>query len=117
MENHIEARERWLGAICYLSILVFIPMLTQNKSPFLARHCRQGFALLFVQLAAFFFLKIIEATLGMIPILGFLLVIILNLVFFLTFLFVIIMGFVKAMFGEDWRVPYLDDLADRVPID
>nr|MEE4268515.1 hypothetical protein [Candidatus Krumholzibacteria bacterium] len=117
MQNHIEARERWLGAICYLSILVFIPMFSQNKSPFLARHCRQGFALLFVEIAAFFFLKIIEATLGMIPILGFLLVIILNLVFFLALLFVTIMGFVKAMFGEDWRVPYLDDLADRVPID
>lgn len=117
MQDHVEARDRWLGAICYLSILVFIPILSKNKSAFLARHCRQGFALFFVEIVAFLFLKIIEGTLGMIPILGFLIVIILNLVFFLTFLILTIMGFVRAMFGEEWRVPYLDDLADRVPID
>jgi uncharacterized membrane protein len=117
MQNHVEARDRWLGAICYLWVLVFIPILTKNKSPFLARHCRQGFALFLVALVAFLFLKIIEATLGMIPILGFLLVLLLNLVFFMVFLGVTIMGFVRAMFGDEWRIPYLDDLADRVPID
>ena len=117
MQNHITTRDRWLGAVCYLSVLVFIPIFSKNKSAFLARHCRQGFALFFVEIAAFFFLRIIEATLGMIPLLGFIIVLILNLAFFLLFLALTIMGFVRAMFGDDWRVPYLDDLAARVPID
>lgn len=117
MENHVEARDRWLAAICYIPFLVFIPIYRSNKSAFLARHCRQGFALFFVEVVAFFFLRIIEMTLGGIPLLGFLLVMILNLVFFLGFLILIIMGFVRAMFGDEWRIPYLDDLADRVPID
>lgn len=117
MENPIVARDRWLAAVCYLSILVFVPMFTRNKSPFLARHCRQGFALFFVEIAAFIFLQIIAGTIGMIPWLGFIIVMILNLAFFLVFLGLTIMGFVKAMFGEDWKIPYLDELADRVPID
>ena len=117
MQNNAEARDRWLGAICYLPFLVFIPIFTRNKSAFLARHCRQGFALFFVEIVGFFFLRIIEATLGMIPLLGFIIVILLNLAFFLLFLGLIIMGFVRAMFGDQWRIPYLDELADRVPID
>ena len=117
MNQHVEARDRWLGAICYLWVLIFIPLLTKNKSPFLARHCRQGFAWFLVVLVGFLFLKIIEATLGMIPFLGFILVLVLNFIFFLGVLIVSIMGFVRAMFGDEWRGPYLDDLADRVPID
>jgi uncharacterized membrane protein len=117
MENHVAVRDRWLGAICYLSILVFIPIFSKNKSDFLVRHCRQGFALFFVEIVAFIFLQIISATVGMIPWLGFLVVLILNLAFFLGFLALTIMGFVKAMFGEEWRIPYLDELADRVPIE
>jgi len=117
MQNHIATRDRWLSAISYLSFLVFIPMFSTNKSAFLARHCRQGFALFFVEVVAFFFLRIIESTLGMIPLLGFIIVMILNLGFFLGFLGLTIMGFVRAMFGDEWRIPYLDELADRVPID
>ena len=117
MENHISARDRWLGAICYIPFLFFIAMFSRNKSAFLARHCRQGFALFFVEVVAFLFLRIIEATLGSIPLLGFIIVMLLNLFFFLGFLILIIMGFVRAMFGDEWRIPYLDDLADRVPID
>jgi uncharacterized Tic20 family protein len=60
---------------------------------------------------------IIDATLGRLPILGFILVIALRLVFGLTVLVVSILGFTKALFGEDWRIPYLDDLADRVPVE
>ena len=117
MEDHVKIRDRWLGAVCYLSILVFIPMISSDKSAFLARHCRQGFALFFVEIVAILFTWIIGTTLGTIPVLGFLLVMILNLAFFLLFLGLSIMGFVRAMFGDEWNIPYLDELADRVPIE
>ena len=49
MENQIPIRDRWLGAMCYLSILVLVPLFSKPKSDFLARHSRQGFALLFFE--------------------------------------------------------------------
>lgn len=116
MNDQVTIRERWLGALCYLSVLVFIPMMATAKTPFLARHCRQGFALLFAEVVGVFFIWIIDGTLGRLPLLGFLLVILLRLVFFLAVLVVSVLGFTKALFGEDWRIPYLEDLADRIPV-
>lgn len=111
----IPVRDRWLSAICYLSFLVLVPMLSTSRSPFLNRHCRQGFALLFVEVVGALFILIIDGTIGRIPLLGFLVVIILRLVFFVAVLGVSVMGFTRALFGETWRVPYLDELAERIP--
>ena len=116
MENNISIRDRWLGAVCYLSVLVFVPLLSSTKSDFLARHSRQGFALLFIEVVGVFFIWIVDITLGQLPLLGFLLVIALRLVFFLYVLSMSVLGFTKAIFGETWRIPYLDELADRIPV-
>jgi len=116
MENQVPIRDRWLGALCYLSILVLFPMISKPKSDFLTRHCRQGFALLFFEVVGVFFIWIIDTTLGRLPLLGFLVVIALRLVFFLFVLVASVMGFTKAIFGENWRVPYLDELADKIPV-
>lgn len=116
MEHQISIRDRWLGALCYLSVLVFVPMLSTTKTGFLARHCRQGFALLFLEVVGVFFIWIIDTTLGRLPLLGFLIVIALRLVFFLFVLSMSVLGFTKAIFGETWRLPYLDELADKIPI-
>lgn len=37
-----------LGVLCYLHVLVLIPLLFGRKSPFVQFHVRQGIALLFV---------------------------------------------------------------------
>lgn len=117
MPEKVTTRGRWLGALCYLSIFVFLSMLAKNKSPFLARHCRQGFALFFAEVVSLIFLAIVESTVGLIPVLGFLVAILLRLAFFLGFLLLSVMGFSKAMFGEEWTIPFIDELADRVPVD
>lgn len=111
----IPVRDRWLGALCYASFLVLLPMLSSNRSPFLDRHCRQGFALFLAEVVGALFILIIDGTIGRIPLLGFLVVVILRLAFFLAVLAVSVMGFTRALFGETWRVPYLDELADRIP--
>ena len=59
---------------------------------------------------------IIDSTLGRIPILGFLLAILLRLVLFLVFLVISALGIAKALFGEDWRVPFVDEWAEKLPI-
>ena len=116
MNEHVTVRERWLSAICYVPLLVFVAMMAGGRTPFIARHCRQGFALLLAEFVGLVFVMIIEGTLGLVPVLGFILVILLNLVFWLAVLVLSVLGFTKAMFGEDWRIPYLDELADRVPV-
>ncbi len=116
MENQVTIRDRWLGAVCYLSVFVFLPILSSDKSQFLARHCRQGFALFFAEMVGLILVWVITSTLGQIPLLGFILVILMWLAFFVLFLPLTVLGFVRAMFGEEWRIPYLDELSDRVPI-
>jgi uncharacterized membrane protein len=112
----MNVRDRWLGALCYVSFLVFVPLLSPRKSPFLARHCRQGFALLFVEVIGFLVILIIDSSIGRIPILGFLVAVLLRLILFLAFLVLSAMGFAKALFGEDWPLPFLEEWADRIPI-
>lgn len=117
MNETTSVRDRWMAGLCYLTILVFLPILSTEKTPFLARHCRQGFALLFAEIVAAVFLFVFHATVGRIPILGFLLVVAVQLAIVLLFLGVSVMGFIRAIFGEEWRIPYLDDLAERIPIE
>ncbi|MFT5232344.1 MAG: putative membrane protein [Candidatus Krumholzibacteriia bacterium] len=117
MNSEISVRDRWLGAICYISFFVFISIMAKERDRFLARHCRQGFALLFAEIVGVAFIFIVDISLGQLPILGFILIIALRLIFFLAVLSISILGFIKALFGEEWRVPYLDELADRVPIE
>jgi uncharacterized membrane protein len=112
----VSIRDRWLGAICYLSVLVFIPIFTKDKSEFLTRHCRQGFALLFAEVVLLLLLAAIEATIGRIPIIGLLISILLHLAYFVVFLTLSVLGFIKALTGEEWRIPVLDEFADKVPI-
>ncbi len=116
MENEVTIRDRWLAAISYLGLLVFIPILVPGKSEFLARHCRQGFAILCLELLSLLMVSVIDATIGRIPVLGFVVILLLRLVLFLFFLIISAFGFSKGLFGESWRIPYIDDWAHRVPI-
>lgn len=117
MPSDINSRDRWLAAVGYVSVLIIIPLLAKNKSSFLAKHTRQAFALFFCEIAGLVFLMIIDSTLGRVPFLGILVLIILKLVFFLLFFSVSVLGFMKAIFGQEWRIPYLDDLAERIPVE
>ncbi len=116
MDRNTTVKDRWLAALAYVGFLVFIPMFASNKSPFLARHCRQGFAVFCSEVLGIAFLRIIDATIGVIPVLGALVMILLSLVLFLAFLIISALGFSKSLFGESWRIPYLDDWAERIPI-
>ncbi len=109
--------ERWLGALCYVSFFVFIPIFTvKDKSDFLLAHCRQGFALFFAEVVLYIILNIVESTIGRLPIIGLLLTIILHLAAMIICLGLSVIGFVKALSGEECRLPIIDEFADRVPI-
>ena len=114
---HENTTERWWAAVCYLSAIVVLPsLLVKPKSAFLARHCRQGFALFFSEFVLLIALAVIDGTIGHIPVLGLLISILLHLIVLLVALGVSVLGFVRALSGETWTILFLDDLADRVPI-
>jgi len=112
----VAVHDRWYGALCYASILVLIPILRRHKSPFLAAHCRQGFALVFAEVVIGLIVLVLESILSPVPLLGVLVSIVLHLVYFLLFLGLSVLGFIKALSGEPFRIVGLEDLADRVPI-
>ena len=109
-------RDRWLGSVCYLSLLVIIPILVRRRGSFLAGHCRQGFSLVFAQIVIGLLVWIIESAFSPVPVLGVLVGLVLHLAYWLLFLGLSVIGFVKALSGEDFSVPGLEDLASRVPI-
>jgi uncharacterized membrane protein len=109
-------RDRWLGALCYVSVLVFVQILARQRSEFLARHCRQGFTLLFAEVVLGLLVWVLETAFNPVPILGVLVSLILHLAYWLLFIGISVLGFVKALSGEYFDVPGLEDLAARIPI-
>lgn len=113
----VDNRSRWLGCLCYLGFLVAVPALVRSgRSAWLARHIRQGLALLFAEFVAAIAVSIIDETIGRIRLLGFVIMLLIHLGVGLGFLLLSVLGFVKALSGESWRIPYLDELADKIPI-
>ena len=111
-----ETKQRWLAAIAYLGPVSLFSLSRKHKSAFLTQHARQAFALFLVEAATVCFLLIISNTVGRIPILGFLVEILLELVAFAGFLVLSILGFVKALAGESFRIPVLEDYAEKIPV-
>jgi uncharacterized membrane protein len=110
-----ETKQRWLAAIAYLGPVSLFSLSRKNKSAFLTQHARQAFALFLVEAAVICFLLIISNTVGRIPVLGFLVEILLELAAFAGFLVLSILGFVKALAGESFRIPVLEDYAEKIP--
>lgn len=108
--------DRWLAAICYVSVLVLIPIFRRERSEFLAGHCRQGFTLLFAEIVLGLVVWAIESAFHVVPVLGIIVSIVLNLAYWLLFLAISVLGFVKALSGETFEVPGLEDIAERVPV-
>lgn len=112
-----STNDRWLSSVCYLSVFVLVPVfIIKDKSPYLVRHCQQGFAILAVEIILWLALTIIDSTIGAIPILGLLISFVLHLAGFIVLLAISVIGFVKGLSGEEWSIPFIDDFADKVPV-
>jgi uncharacterized membrane protein len=87
-----------------------------RESEFVRFHARQSFLLFLSECAAIVLLIIIDHTIGRLPFLGLLIVIIAQIFVYLTALFISVMGFVKALFGERWEMPFFGPYREKVPI-
>lgn len=107
--------ERWYASIGYIFFLCFIGLWKGRESDFIRFHARQGFLLFCAECIAFIFLIIVDMTVGRLPFLGLLIVILLQGIIFLLALFLSVMGIVKSLFGERWFMPFLGQFSDRLP--
>lgn len=114
--SHLTVRERWLAAVAYLGPGCLVTMFARQRTPYLTWHAQQGFALFFLEAAVLILLIILDNTIGRIPILGLVITILIQLAAFVVFLVLSILGFVKALAGETFRIPVLDDYAEKVPL-
>ena len=108
--------ERWYAAIGYMFILCFISLWKGKESDFVRFHARQAFLLFIAECASFLAIVVVDATLGRLPFLGLLIVILLQIVVYLAALFLSVTGFVKALFAERWVMPFIGVYGERVPL-
>ncbi|QQS20907.1 MAG: hypothetical protein IPL87_05205 [Candidatus Moraniibacteriota bacterium] len=89
---------RFVAALSYLCVLVFIPLFLKRESPYCQFHAKQGVALLVVWILGSFVFWF--------PILGWGLAV---------FVFVLnVLGFVKALQGERWDMPLVSGIAKKL---
>jgi uncharacterized membrane protein len=108
--------DRWFAAIGYLFFLCFVAMWKGRDSEFVRFHARQAFLLFVSECVALALIVVIDHTIGRLPFLGLLIVVLAQILFYLTALFLSVMGFVKALFGELWEMPFLGPYRERVPM-
>ncbi len=113
---YLADHERWYAAIGYLFFLCFFSLWKGKDSDFVRFHSRQAFALFLAECVAFLLLIIIDHTLGRLPFLGLLIVILVQLAVYITALFLSVVGFVKALFGERWEMPFFHPHAEKIPL-
>jgi uncharacterized membrane protein len=99
------------AAIGYLGILFLIPLLAAKDNKFAQFHAKQGMVLFI----AFIICAIIASILFIIPIIGwFLLGPLAWLIVFIGGVVLAIMGIVKALQGEYWKMPVLGGWAEQL---
>ena len=95
--------EKALAAIAYIWVLCLVPLLTKKDSGYCQFHAKQGLVLFIGSFAVM--------VLGMIPILGWLIILPLG---WLVMVILSILGIVNALQGKRWKMPYLGDYAAKI---
>ncbi len=115
-ENQLpESSERWKAAIGYISVLCFIPYFFAGNRSFVLWHGKQGLTLFLAELAGGILIWILDGTLGRIPFLGILVVGLVQLVILLVSLALAVLGFMRAISGEQLSLPWLGRFAEDLP--
>jgi uncharacterized membrane protein len=108
-------RARWMAAMSYIAFVSLIALRQSGKDAFIRYHASQSFLLFIAECAALVITIVLYLTVGKIKIIGFVVIGIFELVVGIAALTLSAVGFVKALFGEYWSIPFLGDYRDRVP--
>ncbi|MCB9515118.1 MAG: hypothetical protein H6693_02890 [Candidatus Latescibacteria bacterium] len=110
-----DSGDRWAAAVSYVSVLCLLPYFFRGRRPFALFHAKQGILLLALELSAALALWLVEVTLGRIPFLGLILMLLLRLAVWLPILGLAVLGFTRALAGEQLPLPWIGHLEHRVP--
>jgi uncharacterized membrane protein len=91
---------RQVAALSYIWVLVLIPLLTKRDSEFAQFHAKQGLILFIIEILAGFVFWI--------PIVGQLIA--------LGLLIVAIVGAVKSLNGNWWKIPYIYEWSKKIKL-
>jgi uncharacterized membrane protein len=96
-----DAQENKIVALfSYIWILFLIPLLAKRDSKFCQFHAKQGLVLFVIDLIASLFVWI--------PVIGQILMLLLAIIS--------IIGIVKVLNGEYWKIPYIYDWSEKIKI-
>ncbi len=104
-DHHFDPKEveqlKYIAALSYLGILVFIPLFLRRESKFVRMHAAQGVLLLAAWMIGMvvFWIPLIGWLLGIFLLLG-------NIV-----------SFLKCLQGEFWEIPFLGEYRARLGLD
>lgn len=90
-----------IASLSYIFILCLVPLMLKRKSDFAQFHARQG---LTITVAWF-----VSWVIGIVPILGWLVSFAANL----ALLVISIMGVIKTLDGQTWKIPYIYEWSKR----
>lgn len=106
---------RWTAAVGYVAFMCFFSLWRAKRDPFVRAHASQAVLLFVVECAALAAAVILAGTVGKIKFVGLLVVGLYDLVAALAALILSLAGFIKALFGQDWRMPFLGEHREKVP--
>ncbi len=98
--------ERWYAAVGYLFFFCFLAMWKGKSDSFVRFHARQAFLLFICECVALVLIVVIDQTVGRLPVLGLIIVVVAQIAVYLGALLLSVTGFVKALFGEKWEIPF-----------
>ena len=105
MVDETVVREGKVFAVVgYIWILCFVPLILKRDNKFAAFHAKQGLVL--------FLFSLVLGLINIIPLLGQLIWIVGGIMCSILGL----IGIIKALSGEYWRMPIIGDLADKFKI-
>jgi uncharacterized membrane protein len=102
--------------VAYLPGLCFIGLLGAPRTA-TSPSTRQGFLLLLVEIVIAIALVIYDGSVGMIPVVGFLVGALLKFILWMSVLALTVYGVVKGASGEMARIPILGDAVEKVRSD
>ncbi|MGB8656560.1 MAG: hypothetical protein WCE90_02095 [Candidatus Zixiibacteriota bacterium] len=87
----------------YIPFMCFVPLIKMRDNPFAVKHGKQGLILFVIEIIAAIFIlpKISDIFWGMVIILC---------------MACAVAGIFFALQGQDWKIPFLGDLADKMKI-
>ncbi len=87
-----------LAAIAYLWFLSIVMLVLKRQDAFVQFHARQGLLLLIISIVGWFILPFIAWLVQIIVFVG------------------IVYGFMQAMHGKYWKLPYIGSLAEKLKL-